>query len=237
MKGLLCVVAAGLLVAVASANSDAKNGHFCYGDVNMKCSSSKDEDGIPNCNAAYGGASHAMKKLSDYAQTHITRSFQYLLMSTHFGSYEANRPGFEKLYRILSDQNWQASLDLIKHMTKRGGKMDFNYREVDNLASEPAKKEVYELHELGSLARALDIQKSLAQQAFDIHHTCTKDTAEEPRDPELTHYLEENFIEKHADTIRNLAGHTSDLKQLLKTPDASLNMFLFDEYLFNKLSG
>lgn len=36
MKGLFCAVAAGLLVAVASAET----GSFCYGDVNMKCSSS-----------------------------------------------------------------------------------------------------------------------------------------------------------------------------------------------------
>lgn len=56
------------------------------------------------------------------------------LQSTHFGSYEANRPGFEKLYRVLSDEAWDRSFDLIKHMTKRGGKMNFNYRETDNLA-------------------------------------------------------------------------------------------------------
>lgn len=234
MKGLIFAVAAALVVALASA---AEGGSFCYGDVNMKCSSSADEAvAIPNCNAAYGGAASAMEQLSNYVNTHITRSFQYLLMSTHFGSYEANRPGFEKLYRVLSDQNWEASLDLIKHMTKRGGKMNFNYREADNLANVPAKKEVYELHELGSLARALDIQKSLAEEAFHIHHTCSAKDSKH-HDAELTHYLEEHFIEKHADTIRNLAGHTSDLKNLLKTSDASLSMYLFDEYLFNKLSG
>lgn len=54
---------------------------------------------------------------------------------------------------------------------------------------------------------------------------------------QLSHYFEEEFIEKHADTIRNLAGHTSDLKSLLKASDASLSVFLFDEYLHKKLSA
>lgn len=54
---------------------------------------------------------------------------------------------------------------------------------------------------------------------------------------QLSQYFEEEFIEKHADTIRNLAGHTSDLKSLLKASDASLSVFLFDEYLHKKLSA
>ncbi|KAK3919492.1 Ferritin light chain, oocyte isoform [Frankliniella fusca] len=229
MKGLLGFVAVALVVALASAETIAESENYCYHDISISCSAGSEESSSTNCNAVYGNAGSVMEEMSNYVNTHITRSFQYLLMSTHFGSYEANRPGFEKLFRILSDQAWNHAQDLIKHMTKRGGRMDFDHREDDKLTEGNVKKVVYELRELEGLARALDIQKSLAKQAFNLH--------KKSKDPELNHYLEEAFIEGHADTIRNLAGHTADLKSLSKGPDASLSVYLFDEYLFNKLSG
>lgn len=229
MKGLLGMVAVALVVALASADSGAETENYCYHDVSVSCSAGAEESSSTNCNAVYGSAHNVMEDISNYVNTHITRSFQYLLMSTHFGSYEANRPGFEKLFRVLSDQAWNHAQGLIKHMTKRGGKMDFEHREEDKLAERNPKKAVYELRELEGLARALDIQKSLAKQAFNLH--------KKSKDPELNQYLEEEFIEGHADTIRNLAGHTTDLKSLSKGPDASLSVYLFDEYLLKKLSG
>ncbi|CAH2236760.1 jg14252 [Pararge aegeria aegeria] len=50
----------------------------------------------------------------------------------------------------------------------------------------------------------------------------------------IAQYLEEEFIEDHAKTIRDLAGHTSDLKQFITNnegKDLSISLFLFDEYL------
>lgn len=232
MRGLFGFVALALVLGVATAET----ANYCYGDVSQRCGTIPVESANSNCSATYGAANKVMLEMSNYVNTHITRSFQYLLMSTHFSSYEKNRPGFEKLYRILSDESWDAAFDLIKHMTKRGGKMDFNHRVADNLADAEKPAETYELYELASLARALDIQKSLAEEAIHIHHrVASKDV--DHHDPEVSQYLEERFIEKHADTIRNLAGHTSDLKNLLKSPQPSLNVFLFDEYLFNKLSA
>jgi hypothetical protein len=39
-------------------------------------------------------------------------------------------------------------------------------------------------------------------------------------------------VHRHAEQIRNLAGYTSDLKRLLsENKQASLSLFLFDEYL------
>lgn len=51
---------------------------------------------------------------------------------------------------------------------------------------------------------------------------------------QISQYLEEEFIEDHAKTIRNLAGHTADLKQFITAnngQDLSLALYLFDEYL------
>jgi ferritin len=65
-------------------------------------------------------------ELQAYANGHIETSFEFLLMSTHFGNFESNRDGFKKFYRKLSDSAWEKSIDLIKYITKRGGSMNFN---------------------------------------------------------------------------------------------------------------
>ena len=49
---------------------------------------------------------------------------------------------------------------------------------------------------------------------------------------QVAHYLEEEFIGQQAGTVRKLSGYTNDLKRLIKdSPDTSLSVFLFDEYL------
>lgn len=81
---------------------------------------------MPNCNAKYGGIDALRTDLQAYANGHIETSFEFLLMSTHFGNYESNRDGFKGLYRKYSDDAWEKSINIIKYITKRGGKMNFN---------------------------------------------------------------------------------------------------------------
>jgi hypothetical protein len=48
----------------------------------------------------------------------------------------------------------------------------------------------------------------------------------------VSSYLEEHFLDRHAENVRKLSGYTSDLKRLLsENNQASLSLFLFDEYL------
>lgn len=81
---------------------------------------------ITNCNAQYGAIEEYQPDLQAFVNANIETSFEFLLMSTHFGNYEANREGFKGLYRKLSDQSWADAIDLIKYIAKRGGRMDFN---------------------------------------------------------------------------------------------------------------
>lgn len=85
-----------------------------------------DGGSISNCNAKYGAIDALQADLQAYANANIETSFEFLLMSTHFGNYEANREGFKGLYRKLSDKSWEEAIDLIKYIAQRGGKMDLN---------------------------------------------------------------------------------------------------------------
>jgi len=211
---------------------------FCYADIEKQCKG-LEPLGDKNCNAKYGGLSRhdeIVHDIKDYVDTHISRSFDYLLSSTYFGNYQQSRTGFEKLFRDLSDDTWNDAILLIKHLAKRGYSVDFRRPQADE--PEPTKKPddgkasadsytVIEVHELGSMSRALDTQKMLADGAFDIHKKATHH-----HDPEVTEFLEEHFVHKHADKIRELAGHTNDLKKLMGDEKLQrLSLFLFDEYL------
>jgi ferritin len=197
---------------------------YCYNDVVSGCSARGVE--VKNCHAKYGAVDALEFDLQSYANDHISRSFDYLLMSTHFGNYEQSREGFEKLFRKLSDSTWDDAIHLIKYITKRGGKMNFSARKLD----EP-QDNTSELYELGALARGLDTQKKLAEEAFDVHGRSTR-RLEGHHDPEVSSYLEEHFLHRHAENIRQLSGYANDLKRLLsENKQSSLSLFLFDEYL------
>ncbi|PZC78541.1 hypothetical protein B5X24_HaOG202107 [Helicoverpa armigera] len=95
------------------------------------------------------------------------------------------------------------------------------------------KNYTVELHELEALAKALDTQKEIAERAFYIHREATRNS-QHLHDPEVAQYLEEEFIEDQSKKIRELAGHTTDLKKFITAnhgQDLSLALYLFDEYL------
>jgi len=202
----------------------------CYKDVVAACSTtlSKQPGAITQCDAKYGAITEIQSDLQRFTNHLFFRSFDFLLMATHYGNYIKNRPGFEKLFRGLSDSLWNDGIDTIKYITARGGEMNFA-----NVAKELQDEDLVpnlELYELQAMARALDIEKKLAREAFVLHRESSGKKAEK-HDPEIAHHLEEKFMEKHRDTIRQLAGHTKDLSTLLDGPDASLALYLFDDYL------
>lgn len=150
-------------------------------------------------------------------------------MSTHFANYEKNRPGFEKLFRKFSDEKWEEAIEIIKYVTKRGGTMNFNAVSED-VAKEEAQERSFDLYEFTAIAQALDIEKKLTVEAQAIHGEATRRNRNH-HDPEISSYIENEFLHEERDIIRKLAGYATDLNGLLHGPDSSLSLFLFDEYL------
>lgn len=216
------VIVFAALLAVVSCSD------VCYRNVVGTCSNtlSKQPGELNQCDAKYGGIEALESDLQRFTNSLFFRSFDYLLLATHYGNYIKNRPGFEKLFRGLSDSLWEDGIKTIKYITARGGQMNFANVPAE-LESETGSLELYELHSLG---KALDIQKNLARTAFSIHQAASAHK-QEHYDPEIAHHMEEKFMEKHRDIIRELAGHTKDLSSILDGPDASLGLYLFDEYL------
>ncbi|CAL1686513.1 unnamed protein product [Lasius platythorax] len=199
---------------------------YCYSDVENACSTMPKNDGqVANCNARYGAIETLKADLQAYANANIETSFEFLLMSTHFGNYEVHRDGFKGLYRKLSDQSWADAIDLIKYIAKRGGTMDLN--QLPHFKKPVKQSKILQLTEINSLAKALDSEKQLANEALRIH----AEAQHHPKqDAGIAHYIEEHFMESLSERVRDLAGYSNDLKNLLQERDP-VSVFLFDEYL------
>lgn len=199
---------------------------YCYSEIVSACSLAGGD--TQNCTAKYGAAHTVLKDLQNYANLHIARNWQFMLMSAHFNNYVKNREGFSKLFKKYSDESWEDSIELIKYIAKRGGIHDFRYKK--ELPSEVGTQ-TFELDELPSLAKGLGMWKTVADEAHYIHSEISGHKTK-AHDAEVSSFIENEFVHKHANIIRDLAGYTNDLKRLVhENPDSSLAVFLFDNYL------
>jgi len=203
---------------------------FCRHDAISGCAGRGNDDLI-NCNANFSGFAQNVQHLQAYANENIVKSYDYLLLAANFGTHVKNRPGFEKQFRALSDNAWANAIKMIKHITKRGGAHDFTARR-DSPISTTQQKLTLELNEINALAFALDVEKTLAAEAHRLHERYSHAHQKSTYDAEISHFLEEEFIEDQAGIVRRLSGYTNDLKHLiLNAADTSLSVYLFDEYL------
>ncbi|XP_055696666.1 uncharacterized protein LOC129797846 [Lutzomyia longipalpis] len=216
-------------IALAIVGTSATN--HCYVDVENTCSNNNPDDNLPNCNAIYAGFPHAQSALQEFTMMQIQSSFEYLLLSSKYNTHVKNRPGFAKKFRELSDRSWNNGIDLIKHITKRGGKMEFRKVEKPRHLFE----HTLELDELHSVAIVLENEKFLAKSAHHIHHSVShaNHTNHSARyDAELAHHIEEKYFEDQAETIRKFSGYANDLKHFMQEKSqVALSLYLFDEYL------
>uniref|UniRef100_T1DH45 Ferritin n=1 Tax=Anopheles aquasalis TaxID=42839 RepID=T1DH45_ANOAQ len=184
------------------------------------------------------------KDLRKYASQLVDKSYHFLILSSTFNKFNLDRPGFEKLYRKISDKAWADAIDLIKYQSRRG-----SFGHLVNPREEVPKEQgnilirsgnyqkAKELKELGSLQFALEYEKALAQEAHAIHrkvsHAYKSGDEHHHYDPDVAHYLDENIIEYQSGTVRELAGYIHNLKHFSeKSQGASdLGVHLFDEFL------
>ncbi|XP_046743623.1 uncharacterized protein LOC124409811 [Diprion similis] len=205
---------------------------FCYYDVQSECSrqSHTADVKLTNCNALYGKFGGIQSKLEQYANALIETSFKYLTVSSYFGNFERNRMGLKRLYRKLSDEAWDDAKDLINFITLRGGEMHFDNRATywDSDKTRDLQVNENDLSELERMSNVLDNYKMLADEAIKIQREVVKHT---DADGSVAHYFEERFFKRQTKTVHTLSGYVNDLKRFFADADASLALFLFDEYL------
>lgn len=127
---------------------------------------------------------------------------------------------------------------MVKYYTIRGGKPVIdNAFNVSNLKS--ITEHTVSVDELQSLKQALRLERELSKKAFDIHNRFSSHKSGEIKDLDagIAHYIEEEFVEYQAETIRKLSGYHNDFITLLseenceKSKNGALACYMFDDYL------
>ncbi|XP_053947416.1 soma ferritin [Anastrepha ludens] len=220
MKSFIAVALFAGIIALAKADD-----YGCHKNVTFGCSNSIANPVV--CHSRYGGIDNIESSIQSYINLNLHKSYQYLLMSTFYNSYQKDRPGFQKLYKEMSDRSFDDAIELIKHVTRRGGQVDFRAisQHPNSIAQSNLKLEEDELHSLGI---ALDVEKTLTEGANHVHFESTHGR---PHDPQTAHFVEEKFLERQVDSVRKVSGYVNDLSKIMNQRDPSLGIYLFDQYL------
>lgn len=192
-----------------------------------------------NCNALFSSVSHVRNELDIFTNQQLEKSFDFLLLSFAFDKYILDRPGFEKLYRKISDKAWEDTQGLIKYRSKRGLVVELNgiQNVTDNVLEKHTLKSMNRAallnsDEEDSLKLALAYEKKLAEESHKIHKKISHAHGEgQVYDPDVAHYLDEEIIEYQSGVIRELTGHIHNLQSILAESTGDLGLHLFDEYL------
>lgn len=72
------------------------------------------------CSAIFSTFERHLPQVHSLINEHISQSFLYSVMSSHFETDSENRLGFGKYLDSLADTMWEDAVDLIKYAGKRG---------------------------------------------------------------------------------------------------------------------
>lgn len=70
--------------------------------------------------AQFSSINHVQNDLQTFTNQQLDKSYDFLLLAFTFDKYDLDRPGFEKLYRKISDKAWEDTIALVKYQSKRG---------------------------------------------------------------------------------------------------------------------
>lgn len=233
-----------LLVVAVSANGaidekkfqSTKNTEQTTGTCASKTKTNCDGNiKLEKCTAKYGGFTQNLnEKLNKYMCEHIGLSYKYLRLATNFNSHMKDRGGLYKLFRGLSDDAWEDSVELAKYITKRSGSINVpKCKEIwDDKKAHEKPIDKISMTEIVTLSDALEWHKTLAGDAYEIHkHVSNPHENRTHYDPEVSSFIEKHYVHEHAEKIRQLTGYVNDLVSLVNSKDAGLGLYLFDEHL------
>lgn len=191
-----------------------------------------------NYTAQFSSIAHIGNDLQTFTSQQLEKSFDFLLLAFNFDQYMIDRPGFEKLYRKISDKAWEDTEKLIKYQSKRGLTVELKDLKGGVIGQLNDGKvggsiSLLDSDEISSLKVALGYEKILAEESHHIHKKISHAHDNKAAyDPDVAHFLDEEIIEYQSGTIRKLTGYIYNLDSIIKEDKTKdLGIHMFDEYL------
>lgn len=215
-------------VAQAAKCSDhilSLKGDVSLDDEDGRSSSSYDPT---SCSAMFSAFHKHLPDLHGLINEHISQSFLYSVMASHFEADFQNRLGFGKYLDELANSQWDDALSLIKYAGKRGA----GIAPIETQATSTPGLKLMDLNtnvktwtEVEALALALDHFHGVANKVHQLH-------ADSHKDASLVDFLENQLVGKHVDRVRQLSGYLTNLVPMVGEPQGmDLALYLFDQSL------
>jgi len=223
MGPIMSLKFAVFMVLVASAAAAGRSTR-CSDHIRTQKGNGKRELSTEACSSRFGKFDTHIDIVHGLINEHISQSFLYSLMSSHFATDDVNRLGLSKFMSGLSDNMWGDAIELIKYVGTRGTGMapvaDPTRSSVTGLRV--ANPNVVGMSEVEAFAWALDNHYTIAGQVHELH--------QKSRDAALIGFLEKQFTAKHAETIRELSGVLTNLVPMVQeSAGRDMALYLFDQ--------
>ncbi|KAL8591509.1 hypothetical protein ACOMHN_000524 [Nucella lapillus] len=139
-------------------------------------------------------------------------SYVYMSMAFHFDRDDVSLEGFYKFFKKQSDEERGHAQKLMEYQNTRGGRI---------LLQEIKKPDRDDWGTgLEAMQAALHLEKSINQSLLELHQSASSHS-----DPQMSDYVEDNFLKEQVESIKEISNYVSNLKRV----GAGLGEFLFDK--------
>nr|AFX93743.1 ferritin 1 [Ruditapes decussatus] len=128
-------------------------------------------------------------------------SHVYQSMAYYFDRDDVALPGFSKFFKHSADEEREHAEKLMKYQNKRGGRV------VLQAIQKPDRDEWGS--GLDAMKAALQLEKTVNQALIDLHKIASSHD-----DPQMTDFIEEEFLKEQVESIKEISDHVTTLTRL-----------------------
>ena len=151
--------------------------------------------------------------LNEQVNVELAASYAYRAMAAHFDRDDVALPGFRNFFKKYAEEENEHAQEIIDYINKRGGRVTFK--------PIPAPKTEW-ASAIEALEDALALEKAVNEKFLKLH-----DVADGANDPQLSDWIEGEFLEEQVASIKDIADKITKLKRV----GDGLGVYLFDKDL------
>ncbi|KAJ3682858.1 hypothetical protein LUZ60_013085 [Juncus effusus] len=134
-------------------------------------------------------------------------SYVYHAMYAYFDRDNVALPGLAKFFKESSEEEREHAEKLMKYQNKKGGRVKLQSILMPVIEFDHADKG----DALYAMELALSLEKLTNEKLLNLHKV-----AEQNKDPEMTSYIESEFLSEQVESIKKISEYVSQLRRVGK---------------------
>jgi len=139
--------------------------------------------------------------INEQINRELFAQYTYMSMAAHFSRDDNFLPGFAKFFKEAAEEEHKHAMMFMEYQNKRGGRVKLQP------ISQPCNDQWG--NGLKAMEEALKLEKVIYRSLRDVHKTATDND-----DPQMTDFIEANFLGEQIDSIKLLGNYIGTLKRI-----------------------